>query len=74
MKRHLLLLAALTLSIPAVAADPAASFADAARRHRAGDTAAAIAFWTPLAPLSRPACTSPGKSAAPATVSPRPAR
>ena len=49
MKRHLLLLAALTLSIPAFAADPAASFADAARRHRAGDTAAAIAFWTPLA-------------------------
>ena len=28
MKRHLLLLAALTLSIPAFAADPSASFAD----------------------------------------------
>jgi TPR repeat protein len=49
MKRHLLLLAALTLSIPAVAADPAASFADAAKRHRAGNTAAAVAFWQPLA-------------------------
>jgi TPR repeat protein len=48
MKRHLLLLAALAL--PALAAaGPATSFADAAKRHRAGDTAAAMAFWVPLA-------------------------
>lgn len=48
MKRRLLLLAAIaspTLS----AAAPSASFADAAKRHRAGDTAAAMAFWVPLA-------------------------
>ena len=49
MKRHLLLLAALALPTLSAAADPAASFADAARRHRAGDTAAAVAFWAPLA-------------------------
>lgn len=48
MKRHLLLLA--TLALPALAAaGPATSFADAAKRHRAGDTAAAMAFWVPLA-------------------------
>lgn len=50
MKRHLLLLlAAITLSAGSQAADPAASFAEAAKRHRAGDTAAAVAFWQPLA-------------------------
>jgi hypothetical protein len=48
MKRHLLLLAALTLPTLS-AAGPATSFADAAKRHRAGDTAAAMAFWAPLA-------------------------
>jgi TPR repeat protein len=48
MKRHLLLLAALALPVLA-AAGPATSFADAAKRHRAGDTAAAMAFWVPLA-------------------------
>jgi hypothetical protein len=48
MKRHLLLLA--TLALPALAAaGPATSFADAAKRHRSGDTAAAMAFWVPLA-------------------------
>ena len=48
MKRHLLLLA--TLALPALAAaGPATSFADAAKRHRSGATAAAMAFWVPLA-------------------------
>jgi TPR repeat protein len=49
MKRHLLLLATIALPTLSAAADPATSFADAAKRHRAGDTAAAIAFWQPLA-------------------------
>jgi TPR repeat protein len=49
MTRHLLLLAALALPTLSFAAGPAASFADAAQRHRAGDTAAAVAFWQPLA-------------------------
>jgi TPR repeat protein len=49
MKRHLLLLAALALPTLAAAAGPATSFADAAKRHRAGDTTAAMAFWVPLA-------------------------
>jgi hypothetical protein len=49
MKRQLLLLAALALPTLSAAADPASSFADAARRHRAGDTAVAVAFWAPLA-------------------------
>ena len=49
MKHHLLLLAAITLSAGSQAADPAASFVDAAKRHRSGDTTAAIAFWQPLA-------------------------
>jgi TPR repeat protein len=49
MKRHLLLLAAFALPALSAAADTATSFADAAKRHRAGDTAAAIAFWQPLA-------------------------
>ncbi len=49
MKRHLLLLAAISLPTLSAAADSANSFADAAKRHRTGDTAAAMAFWTPLA-------------------------
>ena len=49
MKRHLLLLAAIALPTLSAAADPATSFADAAKRHRAGDTAAAMGFWAPLA-------------------------
>ena len=49
MKRHLLLLATLALPTLATAADPATSFADAAKRHRAGDTTAAVAFWQALA-------------------------
>jgi len=49
MKRHLLLLATIALPTLSAAADPATSFADAAKLHRAGDTVAAIAFWTPLA-------------------------
>jgi TPR repeat protein len=49
MKRHLLLFAAMSLPTLSAAADPATSFADAAKRHRAGDTTAATAFWTPLA-------------------------
>jgi TPR repeat protein len=54
MKRHLLLLATLALPTLTQAADPAASFADAAKRHRAGDTAAAVAFWQPLAQKGDP--------------------
>ena len=49
MKRHLLLLATIALPTLSAAAGPANSFADAAKFHRAGDTAAAIAFWQPLA-------------------------
>ncbi len=43
----LLLIAAFVL--PARAADRPASFPEAAKLHRAGDTAAAIAIWLPLA-------------------------
>jgi TPR repeat protein len=49
MKRHLLLLAAITLPTLSAASGPATSFADAAKLHRAGNTAAAMAFWAPLA-------------------------
>jgi len=49
MKRHLLILAALGLPALSATADSATSFADAAKRHRIGDTAAAMAFWQPLA-------------------------
>jgi len=49
MKHHLLLLAAIALPTLSAATDRAVSFADAAKRHRAGDTAAAVAFWQPLA-------------------------
>ncbi len=54
MKHRLLLLAALALPTLTQAADPAASFADAAKRHRSGDTAAALAFWQPLAQKGDP--------------------
>jgi TPR repeat protein len=54
MKRHLLLLATLALPTLTQAADPATSFADAAKLHRAGDTAAAVAFWQPLAQKGDP--------------------
>lgn len=54
MNRALLLLAALATSTLSFAAGPAASFADAAQRHRAGDTAAAVAFWQPLAQKGDP--------------------
>ncbi|MBK9020108.1 MAG: sel1 repeat family protein [Sulfuritalea sp.] len=49
MKHHLLLLAALALPTLAAATDPAPGFRDAAKLHRAGNTAAAIAIWQPLA-------------------------
>jgi TPR repeat protein len=49
MNRHLLLLAALALPILSHAADPTGSFPDASKLHRNGDTAAAMAIWTPLA-------------------------
>ncbi|MBL8479286.1 MAG: sel1 repeat family protein [Sterolibacteriaceae bacterium] len=48
MNFRLLPLLALILSGPTFAADGAA-FRDAAKLHRAGDTAAAIAIWQPLA-------------------------
>jgi TPR repeat protein len=48
MNFRLLPILALILAGPAFAAD-GAPFRDAARLHRAGDTAAAIAVWTPLA-------------------------
>jgi len=49
MKRHLLLLAVLALPTLSAAGDPAPGFRDAAKLHRAGNTAAAIAIWQPLA-------------------------
>ncbi|MDP1612512.1 MAG: hypothetical protein Q8M11_15780 [Sulfuritalea sp.] len=49
MKRLLLLLASLVLPTLVHASDPAADFRDAAKRHRAGDTVAAMAVWLPLA-------------------------
>ena len=49
MKHHLLWLAVLALPTLCEAGDPALGFRDAAKLHRAGDTAAAIAIWQPLA-------------------------
>jgi TPR repeat protein len=49
MKHHLLWLAVLALPTLSAAGDPALGFRDAAKLHRAGNTAAAIAIWQPLA-------------------------